>query len=226
MSLIKENNKKKSFFEWLFLSLGLLSIFGFIFFLIWFVFIWEAPKHSLSLGQPSQQSQHLLKPLQAAPQGGNFTLNSAAGRVSLNDFNGKVVLLYFGYRACPDICPSSLATLSSAWQKLTLDQQKKVQIIFVSLDPARDTPILLKEYVDYFRANMLGLTGTEAQLQHIAQQYGVAFRKVESDSALGYLLDHSASLYLLDQTGKLTTTLAHGTTAAAIVTRINSVLEK
>ncbi|HHC74561.1 MAG TPA: SCO family protein [Thiothrix sp.] len=226
MPLIKKNNDESSFFRRLFLTLGLLSLVGFIFFLIWFVFIWEVPKETLSLGESSQSSQHLLKSLQAAPQGGNFTLNSTLGRVSLSDFKDKVVLLYFGYRACPDICPSSLATLSAAWRKLTVEQQSKVQIIFVSLDPERDTPILLKEYVDYFRANILGLTGKEADLQLIAKKYGVAFRKVKSDSALGYLLDHSANIYLLDQTGTLTTTLAHGIMVDAVVTQVINVLEK
>ncbi|MGV6810340.1 MAG: SCO family protein [bacterium] len=223
MPFIKKDNDQLSFFRRFFLALSFLSLVGLIVFLIWFVFIWDAPNEGLSVKQPSQ---HLLKPLQAAPEGGDFTLNSTVGRVSLSDFKDNVVLLYFGYRACPDICPSSLATLSSAWRKLTTEQQKKVQIIFVSLDPERDTPILLKEYVDYFRANILGLTGKETELQHIAKKYGVAFRKVESDSALGYLLDHSANIYLLDQTGTLTNTLNHGITADAIVTEVMSVLQK
>jgi protein SCO1/2 len=208
------NNKRPPIFVWL----GLLFAISAILFLAWFVFIWEAPKTQ------SQLSQHLLEPLQTSPKGGDFILESATGRISLTDFRGNVVLLYFGYRSCPDICPTSLAALSSAWRELSEDEQNNVQLLFVSLDPERDTPILLKEYVDYFRANILGLTGTETVLSQLAKQYGVAYRKVESDSALGYLLDHSASIYLLDQQGQLSTTLMHGITAEQIVAHIQNLL--
>jgi len=211
------NNKRPRVFIWL----GLLFAISAILFLAWFVFIWEAPNNQSSL---TPSSQHLLKPLQTSPKGGDFILESATGRVSLTDFRGKVVLLYFGYRSCPDICPTSLATLSTAWQKLSEDEQNDVQLLFVSLDPERDTPILLKDYVDYFRANILGLTGSEVVLSQLAKQYGVAYRKVESDSALGYLLDHSASIYLLDQQGQLSTTLRHGLTVEQIMASIQNLL--
>jgi protein SCO1/2 len=184
--------------------------------LIWFVFIWDEDN-------AATQSLHNMT-LQSTPTGGDFTLQSAAGDVSLHDFQNKVVLLYFGYRSCPDICPSSLASLSLSLQALTPEEKAATQALFVSVDPERDTPELLKDYVDYFRAGMLGLTGSPDIIKDIANRYGVAYRKVESDSALGYLVDHSANIYLIDRSGQLQESLPHGTSPDAMVESIRHYL--
>ncbi len=150
--------------------------------------------------------------LSAPPPGGDFTLTAASGPVSLHDFRGKWVLLYFGYTYCPDICPTNLGNLAVAWRQLPPEQQKQVQILFVSVDPDRDTPERLKQYVDYFGANIIGLTGTKAVIDEITRRYGVVYRMVPvKDSAMRYLVDHSAFTYLIDPRGHLVTQLPHGT---------------
>jgi protein SCO1/2 len=179
------------------LGLALLLIFA----LIWFVFIWNE----------DAAKPHQLLELQAPPVGGDFTLDAASGKISLSDFKGQIVLLYFGYRSCPDICPTSLSAIHLAMQQLSADEQKQVQAIFVSVDPERDTPALLQKYVEYFRSGMLGLTGDPATIKEVTQRYGMAYRKVESDSALGYLVDHSANIYVIDREGQLQQSLPHGT---------------
>jgi len=153
--------------------------------------------------------------LSGPPPGGDFTLTSVHGPVSLHDFRGKWVLLYFGYTYCPDICPTNLGNLSVAWRQLPPEQQKQVQILFVSVDPKRDTPERLQQYVDYFGANIIGLTGSKTVIDEITQRYGVVYRMVPvKDSAMGYLVDHSAFTYLIDPQGRLITQLPHGTTPA------------
>lgn len=203
---------KRNVFQVIFLLIAVLLMVG----LSWFVFFW----------QPDGQSTHLHQsaPLTVPPEGGDFRLQSHEGIVALQDFRDKVVLLYFGYRSCPDICPTSLATLSMAWKKLKADEQDHVQILFISVDPERDTPALLSDYVGYFRANILGLTGEPDDLKVIAKQYGMAYRKVESDSALGYLVDHSANMYVIDTQGKLAASLAHGSSTDMVVDHVRSLL--
>jgi len=203
---------KRNVFQVIALLIAVLLIAG----LSWFVFVWQPDIQNSSL----HQSAVLTTP----PEGGDFRLQSHERTVALQDLRGKVVLLYLGYRSCPDICPTSLATLSMAWRKLNADEQSQVQILFVSVDPERDTPALLKDYVDYFRANMLGLTGEPDHLKVIAKQYGVAYRKVESDSALGYLVDHSANMYVIDTQGELTASLAHGSSTNMVVDHVRSLL--
>jgi protein SCO1/2 len=192
-------------------------VLGLIIALSWFVFIWDIDN------QQSERRLHNIA-MKTAPIGGDFTLQSATGDVSLHDFQDKVVLLYFGYRSCPDICPTSLSSLSLALQALTPEEKSSTQTLFVSVDPERDSPELLKDYVDYFRANMLGLTGSPETLNEIASRYGVAYRKVESDSALGYLVDHSANIYLIDRHGKLQESLPHGTSPDTMVKSIRHYL--
>lgn len=150
------------------------------------------------------------------PQGGDFTLQSYAGPVSLSDFKGKVVVLYFGYTWCPDICPTSLALLSTALDGLTEAERSDVQALFISVDPERDSVDHLKEYGEYFHPRILGITGTPGQLSKVAHQYGAAYRIVRQDSAAGYLVDHSADLYVIDRQGQWVDTIHHGTPAEQI----------
>lgn len=144
------------------------------------------------------------------PEGGNFTLHNGNKAVSLNDFKGKAVFLFFGYTSCPDVCPTSLALISSALKTLDDEQKKKVQVIFISVDPERDTPEKLQNYTKYFHANIVGVTGSKAEIDKVVKQYGAAYRKVESDSAMGYLVDHSASVFVVNTKGKLVDILPHG----------------
>lgn len=144
--------------------------------------------------------------------GGNFTLQSDKGPVSLSDFKGKVVALYFGYMSCPDICPTSLWNLSSAMRMLTAEQAEQVQGLFVSLDPDRDSPKAMGLFVKGFFDTYIGLTDSKEVLDKVARQYSVIYEKVPlKDSAMGYVLDHSSVIYLIDKMGVLQYYTPHNT---------------
>ncbi|MFN3741044.1 MAG: SCO family protein [Anaerolineales bacterium] len=152
-------------------------------------------------------------PLPAA----DFALVQADGKpFRLSEQRGKIVLLFFGYTSCPDVCPTTLAELSQAMRKLGEQERARVVVVFISVDPARDTPKRAQEYAQRFFPSFLGLSGTEAELQPIWSAYGV-YREVQSsDSAVGYLIAHSARLYLIDPQGNLRLTFPFGTPAEDI----------
>lgn len=175
--------------------------------------------------QPASDQPHSTIPLAAAPTGGDFTLQSANGPVSLHDFHGKVVLVYFGYTFCPDICPTSLAFASQALSALNHEELAHTQMLFISVDPERDTPEKLKEYGAFFHPNILGLTGTPEVIATTAKLYGASYRKQDTGSAGGYVVDHSSSTYVVDPNGKLTATLPHGTTPSDVVSAIRAAMK-
>lgn len=182
---------------------------------LWLALVW----------QPGEQTDaHQSMSAAKAPTGGDFTLYAKQGPVSLQDFRGKVVLLYFGYTSCPDICPTSLALMSQAFSGMTPEELEQVQGIFVSVDPERDTLERLEEYGKYFHPNIMGVTGTVEQVDKVVAQYGAAYRKVESDSAMDYLVDHSSVTYVIDQQGKLRTSLIHGTPPGRIREAVRGLL--
>ena len=145
-------------------------------------------------------------------EGGDFTLQSIKGPVSLKDFRGKEVLLYFGYTYCPDICPTSLAATAEGLKLLTPDELAQVAVIFVSVDPKRDTPARLKEYVEFFHPSMVGVTGSAEEIAAIAKRYGVFYaeQKVETAGG-GYVVDHSADTFVVAADGRLVARMAHAT---------------
>ena len=168
--------------------------------------------------QYTQTSAALTTQNQVLPEGGEFTLQSAQGEVKLSDFRGKVVVVYFGYTACPDICPTSMATLKGALAKLTPSELQQIQGILISVDPERDTLAHVQEYAQYFHPNIRGISGTPQALQVVAKHYGAFYRKVAmSGSAMAYSIDHSANLYVIDQQGTLRESVAHGTSPDALV---------
>lgn len=121
---------------------------------------------------------------------------------TLADFRGKVVLLFFGYTQCPDICPTAMQRFALSMQKLGADADK-VQVLFVSLDPERDTPELLGKYVPFFHPSFLGLTGTPAEIAAVAREFRVFYAKRAAEGGLGYTLDHWAGAYAFDAEGRL-----------------------
>ncbi|HRE29001.1 MAG TPA: SCO family protein [Anaerolineales bacterium] len=139
--------------------------------------------------------------LQSHERALDFTLNDEAGQpVKLSDFRGKLVLLYFGYTFCPDVCPATLAQVKEALAQLGGDAER-VQLIMVSVDPERDTPEKVSAYVRQFDPRFIGLTGDPETLTRITTAYGVVYEQHEGSAATGYLIDHTATLTILDRDG-------------------------
>ena len=156
----------------------------------------------------------------------DFTLDSPEGALSLKDLRGNVVLIFFGFTSCPDVCPISLATISHAFSYLTDDELKRSRSLFISLDPERDTMERLKKYTGYFHPNIIGVTGTMEELVRVADIYGVKFEKKETpDSALGYLIYHSAKIFVIGTQGELRKTFPHNIDAQLLVQQIRSLLK-
>jgi protein SCO1/2 len=136
------------------------------------------------------------------PIGGNFTLtNTESKSVSLSDFDDKVVLIFFGYTTCPDVCPSALSTLQTVRSQLG-DKASRAQIILITVDPERDTKERLKEYVAYFDPTTIGLTGTAQEIAEVAAKYRMSYKKIITDSAEDYAVDHGDFIYLIDTQGR------------------------
>jgi protein SCO1/2 len=159
--------------------------------------------------------------------GGDFSLHSSQGAFSLQQLRGKLVLLYFGYTKCPDVCPTSLALLSQALNELNKQELNQVQGLFVSVDPKRDSFQVLDEYVSYFHPSLIGLTGSEAEVAKAAKLYGAQYREVKlSDSAFDYAVDHSATTYLITQSGELRFVFPHETPASVILEAIRYLISE
>ena len=157
--------------------------------------------------------------------GGDFVLQSADGAVSLADYRGKVVVLYFGYAFCPDVCPTSLGLLSLALRKLKTEELGKLQAFFISVDPERDTVDKLKTYTNAFHPSIKGITGTAAEIADVAQRYGAMYMKVElPGSAMGYAVDHSSRYYVVGKDGEVKQFIEHGTSPEEIVKILRSVM--
>ena len=152
--------------------------------------------------------------------GGDFTLQSNHGDISLHDFKGRLVLLYFGYTYCPDICPTSLALMGQAINKLTPAEKEQVQGLFVSVDPERDTLKHLEEYSQYFGANIIGITGKKEEIDNITKRYGVGYRIQKKDKNGNYTVDHSAVTLLIGKDGKIKELLPHGMPADELVKKL------
>lgn len=129
----------------------------------------------------------------------------------LADFRGKVVALFFGYTHCPDVCPTTLYDLAQAVKQLG-DRGKQVQVLFVTLDAARDTPEVLSKYVPSFNPDFLGLRGDDDATFKVTQDFKVYFVKQESSSRAGYIIDHTAGVYVFDKSGKLRLIMKNGQT--------------
>ncbi|KMN38018.1 photosynthetic protein synthase I [Chromobacterium sp. LK1] len=155
--------------------------------------------------------------------GGDFTLTDHQGqRRSLSQYQGKVVVLFFGYTHCPDVCPTTMLEYAAAVKQLG-DKAGEVQVLFVSIDPERDTPQVLAGYVPHFNRSFVGLTGTAGEVEQIKNQYKIVAQRVSQPGG-GYSVDHSAGSYLLDKKGRLRVFEAYGTPSASLAHDIGQLL--
>jgi protein SCO1/2 len=189
--------------------------------LLWLAFFWQ-PARPLA----SAESTHQTPPTGSSQAGGDFTLQSPGGPVSLADFRGRVVVIYFGYTFCPDICPTSLALLGQALAELTASELKQVQGLFISLDPERDSLDVLKIYPSHFHPAILGLNGSPAQIAQVARQYGVRYMKQKANADGLYAVDHTSFTYVIAPDGKLAASLPHASSAQQIVAMIRAQLRE
>lgn len=161
----------------------------------------------------------------AASRGGDFTLEGPRGPVSLSDLEGKVVLIFFGYTSCADVCPISLARIDACFSAMGEDELEQVQALFITLDPERDTAETLKKYTDYFHPQIIGLRGDVAEIDAVTAQYGLTYSKEPMPgSALGYSISHPTDILLLDQQGNIVETVPHDAKARYLLARIRAIL--
>lgn len=167
-----------------------------------------------------------VEPMPDLELGGNFVLSGPGGQpFDSRSLRGKTVLLFFGYTTCPDICPTTLGRLARAFALLgekRLDD--KVQAVFISVDPERDTPAKLQEYLSYFAVPTIGLTGTPEELAALAQKYGASFEKVPVEGKAGYLIDHSTYVYLIDAVGRVRHLFKHADPPEKIATIVERLI--
>ncbi|HEX5320307.1 MAG TPA: SCO family protein [Stellaceae bacterium] len=156
--------------------------------------------------------------------GGKFTLVDQNGKTFTDaNMKGKWELVFFGYTHCPDVCPTTMNELSLAFEKLGAKARDRIGVVFISVDPERDTPQVLKEYVSSFSAPITALTGTSAQVAEAAKDYRVFYAKHPTKDG-GYDMDHSALIYVMDPEGRFTATFAPDDPADKIAERLRKLL--
>jgi cytochrome oxidase Cu insertion factor (SCO1/SenC/PrrC family) len=162
-----------------------------------------------------------VKAIGQATIGGPFTLTRHDGkRVTDADFRGKYMLVYFGFTHCPDVCPTALQVASAALDKVG-SKAAGVTPVFVSVDPERDTPESLKDYVSSFHKSFVGLTGSAQEIAAVAKSYRVYYQRVnDAKSTAGYTFDHSSIIYLMGPDGKFVTHFTHATSPDTMATAL------
>jgi protein SCO1/2 len=164
---------------------------------------------------------------QPYPAASNFSLTRANGETfQLSDHRDKVTLLFFGYTSCPDVCPTTMADLKRVLDQLSPANLKQVQVIFVTVDPKRDTPERVQEYVDHFNSSFVGLSGSEDELAKVWNDYGIYRLEVPGASAAGYSVDHTARITMIDKNGNLRVSYGFDTPVEDLVHDIQLLLKK
>src|SRR5690606_11884720 len=137
-------------------------------------------------------------------------------------YRGKVMVIFFGFTQCPDVCPTTMAELAQVREKLNPEQRDQVQIIMISVDPQRDTPAVMKQYVSAFDPSFVGLTGSDEQIAKVAASFKAYYKKV--DSGQSYTMEHSSGLYVLDGKGESRLLIKPNTAPEAIAADIQKLL--
>jgi len=176
----------------------------------------------------------LAVPASATNIGGPFGLVDHHGnRVTHESYGDKYLLVFFGYTYCPDVCPTELLVFSDMLDALG-DQAEHLQVLFITVDPERDTPGKLAEYLENFHPDLIGLTGTPAEIAEVARAYRVYFRKSPTESESyeaanagpqAYLVDHTSLVYLMDSSGKFVRHFVFGQDAKTVAGEIEKILD-
>lgn len=191
-----------------------------VFVILGLLLFWHPEQERMPASGTQPTHTVLNVPLAAPPAGGDFALDGPRGAFALASLRGKLVVLMFGYTYCPDICPTALSVIAQGLEKLTPAELAKVQVLFVSVDPERDSVARLAEYTTFFHPSIIGLTGRPAQLAEVAGRYGAAFVRQDNVSAGGYVVDHTALTYLIDRDGHLVANLPHALPPEQLATEI------
>ena len=155
----------------------------------------------------------------------NFSMTDQFGKTrTIADFKGKAVVVFFGFTQCPDVCPTSMAELAEV-KKLLGKDGDKLQGVFVSLDPERDTAPVLKAYMEAFDPSFLALSGSLEQTAAVAKQFKIYYKKVEGRTATSYTLDHSAGSYTFDPQGRIRLYNRYGSGVQALASDIQLLLK-
>jgi protein SCO1 len=184
-----------------------------------------------SATQPSQASADLPKldfksvDITGADYAQNFALPDALGQTrTLADFKGKVTVVFFGFAQCPDVCPTTMAELAEVKKQLGADGDK-LQAVFITVDPERDTPEVLKAYMGNFDPSFVALRGSMAQTAQTAKDFKTYYKKVEGKTATSYTVDHSAGSYIFDPEGRLRLYSRYGSGTAALLGDVKLLLK-
>jgi protein SCO1/2 len=175
---------------------------------------------------PAPPSTFTATDITGVPWGKDFALTDHTGRArTLKDFRGKVVALFFGYTHCPDVCPTTLSEFAMALKQMGNEAQK-VQVLFVTVDPERDTPELLAQYVPAFNPSFLGLYTDPKSLAKLAAEFKVVFQKNVGNDPKNYLIDHSAGTYVFDPQGRLRLLIPYGSKPKNIAADLHTLLNE
>ena len=169
------------------------------------------PKGTISIGQ--------------ATVGGPFNLVDHTGkRVSDTDYRGQYMLVFFGFTFCPDVCPTALQVTSAALEKLG-PKAARITPVFITVDPERDTPVQMKNYVGSFHPRLVGLSGTPEEIDSVAKAYRVYYKRVKDErSTAGYTMDHTSIVYLMGPDGRFLTHFTHASSVDTIITALGKYL--
>jgi protein SCO1/2 len=175
--------------------------------------------------EPAAPVPAVAEELPILPIGGDFTLtNQDAQPFELASLRGKVVLVFFGYTMCPDACPTTLSKLSAAYARLTEDERARVKALYISIDPERDTPKVMKEHLTYFGVDAVGLTGSPEDTAKVARQFGAHFERSSEPTAAGYLMSHTVSMFGLDARGQTRLLIDYEANVDTVVRSIRQLL--
>ncbi len=181
---------------------------------------------SILAGCQTQQDGFQSTDITGADFGKGFSLPDHSGKQrSLEDFRGQVVVVFFGFTQCPDVCPTTLAELAGAVRKLG-SAGEKVQVLLVTVDPERDTPELLEKYVTAFNPRFLALRGSAEETAQVAKEFKIVYLKVTGKRADNYSMDHSAGSYVFDRQGRLRLYVGYGRGADVFAHDIDLLLRR